>query len=57
VSLSAPHGADAVVVKGSCAWGTDRRKRVVAYTGFLRRQDGQVRVRLEDKTTANPQVN
>lgn len=49
-----PVGDEAVVVNGSFVWGDKSAKRVVTYTGFLRRQDGQLRIRLEDETPAAP---
>ncbi len=49
-----PVGADAVVVNGSFAWGTEGGERLITYTGFLRRQDGELRIRLEDETPATP---
>lgn len=47
-----PVGAEAVVVNGSFAWGTETGERLITYTGFLRRQDGELRIRLEDETPA-----
>lgn len=47
-----PVGADAVVINGSFAWGTDKGERIITYTGFLRRQGGVLRIRLEDETPA-----
>ncbi|WP_296595579.1 nuclear transport factor 2 family protein [Phenylobacterium sp.] len=49
-----PVGADAVVINGSFVWGTEKGEQVITYTGFLRRQDGQLRIRLEDETPAMP---
>jgi len=47
-------GTDAVVVNGSFLWGAEAGQRVITYTGFLRRQDGELRIRLEDETPASP---
>lgn len=43
-------GADAVVVNGRFLWGTAKGVIPFTYTGFLRRQDGELRIRLEDET-------
>lgn len=45
-------GPDAVVVNGLFVWGREDRQEVMTYTGFLRRQDGQLRIRLEDESLA-----
>lgn len=49
-----PAGADSVVVNGSFVWGTQKGEQVITYTGFLRRQDGELRIRLEHETPATP---
>ncbi len=43
-------GKDAVVVNGRFMWGSERGVELYTYTGFLRRQDGKLRIRLEDET-------
>jgi hypothetical protein len=47
-----PVGPDAVVVAGRFLWGGRRGGAPVAlsYTGLLRRQDGVLRIRLEDES-------
>lgn len=48
-----PLGADAVVVVGLFRWNPQRRAPVtVSYTGLLVRQDGELRIRLEDESAA-----
>ncbi|HYD11300.1 MAG TPA: DUF4440 domain-containing protein [Allosphingosinicella sp.] len=51
-----PVGADAVVIAGQFAW-TPREGAeplVYSYTALLRRQDGVLRIRLEDESTRPP---
>lgn len=43
-------GEDAVVVNGEFEWGVLDGATTYTYTGFLRRQDGVLRIRLEDET-------
>lgn len=46
-----PVGADSVVVAGLFDWGADEGPPVtVSYTGLLLRQDGALRIRLEDES-------
>ena len=45
-------GPDGVVVNGQFLWGTPKGSVAFTYTGFLRRQDGKLRIRLEDETPA-----
>ena len=48
-----PLGADAVVVTGLFDWGTATGKNLAfSYTGLLVRQDGELRIRLEDESAA-----
>ena len=47
-------GTDAVVVNGWFTWGATDGAKTFTYTGFLRRQDGKLRIRLEDETLASP---
>lgn len=49
-----PIGSEAVVVNGRFAWGLADRTQLMTYTGFLRREDGQLRIRLEDETPVPP---
>ena len=49
-------GDEAVVVNGRFVWGLKDRKQVFTYTGFLRRQEGALRIRLEDETPTSPSV-
>ena len=49
-------GTDAVVVNGWFTWGGTDGAKTFTYTGFLRRQDGKLRIRLEDETLAMPQT-
>ena len=46
-------GPDAVVVVGRFAWtpAAGRPPMIFSYTGLLVRQDGQLRIRLEDEST------
>ena len=51
-----PLGADAVVIAGLFAW-TPRAGAepfIYSYTALLRRQDGALRIRLEDESTRPP---
>jgi outer membrane lipoprotein-sorting protein len=43
-------GPDAVVVNGGFVWGVDASEQPFAYSAFLRRQDGRLRIRLEHET-------
>jgi hypothetical protein len=45
-------GDDAVVVNGEFLWGQPDGPKTYTYTGFLRRQDGALKIRLEDETPA-----
>jgi hypothetical protein len=46
-----PAGPDAVIVAGRFAWGRQgRAPMTLSYTGFLHRQDGVLRIRLEDES-------
>jgi hypothetical protein len=47
-----PAGPDAVVVAGQFLWATNPRMPglVMSYTAFLRRQDGVLRIRIEDES-------
>ena len=49
-------GRDAVVVVGKLLWGfaSDKPPIAVSYTALLRRQDGQLRIRVEDESAAPP---
>lgn len=50
-----PVGPDAVVVTGQFVWGRPTgAPRTFSYTGLLVRQDGQLRIRLEDEDPAPP---
>lgn len=51
-----PLGADAIVVTGFFDWGTAPGKKLAfSYTGLLVRQNGELRIRLEDES-ADPMV-
>ena len=52
-----PIGYDAVVIAGQFAWTMREGAEplVFSYTGLLRRQDGVLRIRLEDESTRPPQ--
>jgi len=46
-----PIGTDAVMVIGLFDWGlADGRRLAFSYTGLLMRQDGELRIRLEDES-------
>ena len=46
-----PAGPDAVIVAGRFVWGRQgRAPMTLSYTGFLHRQDGVLRIRLEDES-------
>ncbi len=46
-----PAGPDAVIVAGRFDWGrAGRAPMTLSYTGFLHRQDGVLRIRLEDES-------
>ncbi|HEX8362119.1 MAG TPA: DUF4440 domain-containing protein [Longimicrobium sp.] len=46
-----PAGPDAVLVAGRFTWGRQgRAPMTLSYTGFLHRQDGVLRIRLEDES-------
>jgi hypothetical protein len=46
-------GPDAVVVTGRFTWGLSAEQRLsFSYTGLLLRQDGRLRIRLEDESGA-----
>jgi len=47
-----PAGPDAVVVAGQFFWGPNRRTAglVMSYTALLRRQDGALRIRIENES-------
>lgn len=47
-----PLGSEAVVVAGSFRWGagSGMTPMVLSYTGLLRRQEGELRIRLEDES-------
>ncbi len=46
-----PVGSDAVIVIGLFDWGlADGRRLAFSYTGLLVRQDGELRIRLEDES-------
>jgi hypothetical protein len=46
-------GPDAVVVAGRFLWGVSAERRLAfSYTGLLLRQDGRLRIRLEDESPA-----
>ena len=48
-----PAGPDAVVVVGRFVWGVDAERRFTySYTGLLLRQDGRLRIRVEDESSA-----
>jgi hypothetical protein len=51
-----PVGNDAVIVIGLFDWGlADGRRLAFSYTGLLVRQDGELRIRLEDESM-NPRA-
>lgn len=46
-----PVGTDAVIIVGLFDWGlADGRRLTFSYTGLLLRQDGELRIRLEDES-------
>jgi hypothetical protein len=46
-----PAGNDAIIIVGLFDWGlADGRRLTFSYTGFLVRQDGELRIRLEDES-------
>jgi len=51
-----PVGADAVVIAGQFAWtlAAGEAPMIFSYTGLLHRQDGALRIRLEDESFAPP---
>lgn len=51
-----PAGPDAVVVAGQFAWTRrdDTEPSIYSYTALLHRQDGVLRIRLEDESSAPP---
>ena len=50
-------GPDAVVVVGRFVWGTSTGRRFTySYTALLLRQDGRLRIRVEDESGAPPQL-
>lgn len=52
-----PIGNDAVVIAGQFAWTPSEGAEpgIYSYTALLRRQDGVLRIRLEDESTRPPQ--
>jgi len=53
-----PAGAEAVVIAGQFVWTPEEgaTPMVFSYTALLHRQDGALRIRLEDESTAPPRT-